>query len=136
MLCSLGGGGATIGHDDVYLAEARDGGADESGDGVELRDVGLHGEGAVGADLRDEGVGGGGVGEVVDDDGSAVGGEAEGDGFADAVGGAGDEGDFAGEGHGGGEGGLLTLVGGSGGGAWRWGRWSLGWEGCQLDSEG
>lgn len=94
-------GGGTIGHDDVNLAEARDGGVDEGCDGLELGDVGLYGEGAVRADEGDEGVGGGGVGEVVDDDGGAVGGEAEGDGFADAVGGAGDEGDFAGEGHGG-----------------------------------
>ena len=92
----MGWRGRTVGHDDVDLAEAGDGRGDELVDGGEVGHVGLHGEGAVGPDLGDQGGGRGGVGVVVDDDRGAVSGEAEGDGFADAVGGAGDEGDFAG----------------------------------------
>jgi hypothetical protein len=60
------------------------------------------------ADAGDDLVRGGLAGDVVDGDGGALGGEAFGDGDADAARGAGDEGDLAGEaggdgrGHGGG----------------------------------
>ena len=61
-----------------------------------LGDVGLHGDGLAsgGGDLRDDLVGAGLAGGVVDDDRRAFGGEVLGDGGADAFGGSGDDGDF------------------------------------------
>ena len=84
----------------VDFAELGDGLRDH---GVDVRDaagVALDEEGAVRADLRGDGLGGGGVGGVVDRDVGAGLGEEEGGGGADAFAAAGDEGGLAGEGSG------------------------------------
>ena len=81
----------------------RDGLGDERLDRGDVAGVGLDGEGSLwAAELVDEGVGGGGVGGVVDGDAGALLGEEEGGGAADPLGAAGDQGDFAREGLGGG----------------------------------
>ena len=71
--------------------------------GVDVRDaagIALDEQGLVRADLRGDGLGGGGVGGVVDRDVGAGLGEEEGGGCADTFATASDEGSLAGEGSG------------------------------------
>jgi hypothetical protein len=96
----LADGAAGVVDDDVEAAEGLFGLGEKPGDVGGFADIGLDGEGlaAGGGDAGDDLRGGGGVARVVDDDGRAFGGEAGGDGGADAAGGTGDEGDFGEEG--------------------------------------
>ena len=84
--------------EDVAAAELIPGGVDEGLAAGGFGDVGLHGDGlsaSLGGDLFLGIFGAFGVAVVVDDEGCAFAGEADGDGLADAGGGSCDDGDFA-----------------------------------------
>ena len=82
------------------MAELGDGLGDHGVDVCDAAGVALDEEGSVRADLRGDGLGGGGVAGVVDCDVGAEMGEEEGGGGADAFTASGDEGGLAGEGSG------------------------------------
>lgn len=90
---------ARVSHHRVDAAKLVNSGLDEAVEVGGVGGVGLHSNGTVCAKRLDEGVGGRGIGAVVDDDAGAFLVEALGAGLADAVGGAGDEDDFVLEGH-------------------------------------
>ena len=84
----------------VDFAELGNGLGDHSVDVSDAAGIALDEQGSVRADLRGDGLGGGGIGGVVERDVGAGLGEEEGGGGADAFATASDEGSLAGEGSG------------------------------------